>query len=104
DIRKFGRVLKTIKPLEGVFAPIPTYALLRLFGHSKDFVERMRICSPCFIFGTGNQTPFVVQYLRSWWTPSPQLSSPAVYLICSPTHVRKERVFKYPRVYALVRI
>ncbi|KAH9025368.1 hypothetical protein EDB83DRAFT_1936631 [Lactarius deliciosus] len=100
DIRKFGRVLKTVKPLEGVFAPIPTYALLLLFGHPKDFVERMCICSPCFIFGTGNQTPFVAQYLRSWWTLHLNRPLPLSTLSVHPPNVRKERVFKNPRVFA----
>ncbi|KAH9173262.1 hypothetical protein EDB89DRAFT_750396 [Lactarius sanguifluus] len=85
DIRKFGRVLKTVKPLEG---GSPIYALLRLFGHSKEFGERMCIRSPCFIFGTGNQTLFLVQFLRSWWT-----------LSVHPRNVRKERVFKNPSMH-----
>ena len=35
DIRKFGRVLNTIKFFEVVLALLPIYALLRLFGLSK---------------------------------------------------------------------
>jgi hypothetical protein len=41
DISKFGRVLKTVKLLEGLLALLPIYALLSLFGLSKDFRERM---------------------------------------------------------------
>jgi hypothetical protein len=59
DIKKFGRVLKTVKLLEGVLALLPVYALLRLFGLSKDFGERMVYPLTALFFGTGNQTPYV---------------------------------------------
>jgi hypothetical protein len=59
DIRKFGRVLKIVKFLEGLLALIPIYALLRLFGLSKDFGERMVYPLAALFFGTGNQTPYV---------------------------------------------
>jgi hypothetical protein len=59
DISKFGRVLKTVKLLEGLLALLPIYALLRLFGLSKDFGERMVYPLAALFFGTGNQTPYV---------------------------------------------
>ena len=59
DISKFGRVLKTVKLLEGLLALLPIYVLLRLFGLSKDFGERMVYPLAALFFGTGNQTPYV---------------------------------------------
>lgn len=59
DISKFGRVLKTVKIFEALLALLPVYALLRLFGLSKDFGERMVYPLTALFFGTGNQTPYV---------------------------------------------
>jgi hypothetical protein len=59
DISKFGRVLKIVKLLEGLLALLPIYVLLRLFGLSKDFGERMVYPLTALFFGTGNQTPYV---------------------------------------------
>jgi phytoene dehydrogenase-like protein len=63
DIRKFGRVLNTVKFFEVVLALLPIYALLRLFGLSKDFGERMVYPLAALFFGTGNQTPYVASVI-----------------------------------------
>jgi phytoene dehydrogenase-like protein len=59
DIKKFGRVLGVIKSLEPVFAFITVHAMLRIFGFSKDFGEKMVYPLVALFFGTGNQTPFI---------------------------------------------
>ncbi len=63
DIRKFGRVLNTVKLFEVVLALLPIYALLRLFRLSKDFGERMVYPLAALFFGTGNQTPYVASVI-----------------------------------------
>jgi len=63
DISKFGRVLKAVKLLEGILALLPVYVLLRLFGLSKDFGERMVYPLAALFFGTGNQTPYVASVI-----------------------------------------
>ncbi|KAI0068498.1 FAD/NAD-P-binding domain-containing protein [Artomyces pyxidatus] len=59
DIKKFGRALKVIKALEVPFALIPVHVMLRLFGFSKDFGEKMVYPLVALFFGTGNQTPYI---------------------------------------------
>ena len=59
DIAKFGRALSTIKKLEPVFAAIPVHTMLRMFGFSADFGERMVYPLVALFFGTGNQTPYI---------------------------------------------
>ncbi|KAI0300062.1 hypothetical protein B0F90DRAFT_1817851 [Multifurca ochricompacta] len=71
DIRKFGRVLKTVKLLEVVLALLPVYALLHLFGLSKDFGERMVYPLTALFFGTGNQTPYVASAILVTSLPPP---------------------------------
>ena len=44
---------------EALLALLPVYVLLRLFGLSKDFGERMVYPLTALFFGTGNQTPYV---------------------------------------------
>ncbi|KAI9439413.1 hypothetical protein BJY52DRAFT_1099691, partial [Lactarius psammicola] len=59
DIRKFCRELKTVKPLEGVFAPIIIHALFHLFRPSKDFGEEMVYSLATLFFGSGNEMSYV---------------------------------------------
>ncbi|KAI0790632.1 FAD/NAD-P-binding domain-containing protein [Abortiporus biennis] len=59
DIAKFGRVLKVIKKLEVPFAMMPVHVMLKLFGFSKDFGEKMVYPLVALFFGTGNQTPYI---------------------------------------------
>ncbi|KAN0103646.1 hypothetical protein V8E52_011784 [Russula decolorans] len=75
DVRKFGRVLNTVKFFEVVLALLPIYALLRLFGLSKDFGERMVYPLAALFFGTGNQTPYVASVIleRVFKDPSMRL-------------------------------
>ncbi|KAI0259481.1 hypothetical protein BC834DRAFT_627943 [Gloeopeniophorella convolvens] len=75
QIRKFGRVLRTVKRLEGALALLPIRALLRLFGLSKDFGERMVYPLAALFFGTGNQTPYVASAIleRVFMDPSMRL-------------------------------
>ena len=73
DISKFGRVLKTVKIFEALLALVPVYALLRLFGLSKDFGERMVYPLTALFFGTGNQTPYVASAILVGVLPSPRL-------------------------------
>jgi hypothetical protein len=63
DVRKFGRVLNTVKLFEVVLALLPIYALLRLFRLSKDFGERMVYPLAALFFGTENQTPYVASVI-----------------------------------------
>ncbi|KAN0063765.1 hypothetical protein ACQY0O_003815 [Thecaphora frezii] len=59
DIRKFGRTLHTIKRFEVVFAVIPVWRMLKLFGFSDDFGERMVYPLVALFFGTGNDTKHI---------------------------------------------
>lgn len=70
DVRKFGRVLNTVKLFEVVLALLPIYALLRLFRLSKDFGERMVYPLAALFFGTGNQTPYVASVILVGAPPS----------------------------------
>ncbi|KAF8321731.1 FAD/NAD-P-binding domain-containing protein [Clavulina sp. PMI_390] len=59
DIAKFGRVLKTIKRLEVLFAFIPVHVMLKMFRFDPEFGDRMVYPLVALFFGTGNQTPYV---------------------------------------------
>lgn len=59
DIKKFGRVLQTIKRFEPFFAVIPVDRMLRMFGFSPDFGERMVFPLVALFFGTGNETKHI---------------------------------------------
>lgn len=59
DIRRFGTALKVIKLLEVVFAFVPIWATLRLFGFSREFGETMVFPLMALFLGTGNQTAYV---------------------------------------------
>ncbi|PWN51895.1 hypothetical protein IE53DRAFT_31193 [Violaceomyces palustris] len=56
DIVKFGRTLRTIKRFEPIFAVIPVNRMLKMFGFSSDFGERMVYPLVALFFGTGNET------------------------------------------------
>ncbi|KAI0745541.1 FAD/NAD-P-binding domain-containing protein [Earliella scabrosa] len=75
DIAKFGRALSTIKKLEPVFAMIPVHVMLRMFGFSKGFGERMVYPLVALFFGTGNQTPYISSAIleRVFMDPSMKL-------------------------------
>lgn len=51
DIEKFGRVLKTIKRLEVIFAFIPVHVMLKMFRFSEDFGDRMVYPLVALFFG-----------------------------------------------------
>lgn len=51
DIAKFGRVLKTIKRLEVIFAFIPVHVMLRMFRFSEEFGDRMVYPLVALFFG-----------------------------------------------------
>ncbi|EPQ27127.1 uncharacterized protein PFL1_05408 [Pseudozyma flocculosa PF-1] len=59
DIKKFGKTLRTIKRFEVFFAVIPVHRMLRLFGFSDDFGERMVYPLVALFFGTGNDTKHI---------------------------------------------
>lgn len=59
DIKKFGHALSTIKTFEPIFAMIPVHVMLRMFGFSNDFGEKMVYPLVALFFGTGNQTPYI---------------------------------------------
>jgi len=59
DIKKFGRVLKTIKKFEVLFVAIPVDKMLKLFRFSPDFGERMVFPLVALFFGTGNETKHI---------------------------------------------
>ncbi|RPD63984.1 FAD/NAD-P-binding domain-containing protein [Lentinus tigrinus ALCF2SS1-6] len=75
DIAKFGRALSTIKKLEPIFAAIPVHTMLRMFGFSSDFGERMVYPLVALFFGTGNQTPYISSAIleRVFMDPSMRL-------------------------------
>ncbi|KAI0743733.1 FAD/NAD(P)-binding domain-containing protein [Daedaleopsis nitida] len=75
DIAKFGRALSTIKKLEPIFAMIPVHAMLRMFGFSTGFGERMVYPLVALFFGTGNQTPYISSAIleRVFMDPSMKL-------------------------------
>lgn len=66
DIAKFGRALSIIKTFEVIFAVMPVHAMLKLFGFSKDFGEKMVYPLVALFFGTGNQTPYVSCAILVW--------------------------------------
>lgn len=59
DIKKFGKTLQTIKRFEPVFAVIPVDRMLKMFGFSPDFGERMVFPLVALFFGTGNETKHI---------------------------------------------
>ncbi len=59
DIKKFGTTLKTIKRFEVVFAVIPVHRMLKMFGFSDEFGERMVYPLVALFFGTGNDTKHI---------------------------------------------
>ncbi|KIS66327.1 uncharacterized protein UMAG_05328 [Mycosarcoma maydis] len=59
DIKKFGSTLKTIKRFEVVFAVIPVHRMLKIFGFSDEFGERMVYPLVALFFGTGNDTKHI---------------------------------------------
>ena len=61
---------------EALLALLPVYALLRLFGLSKDFGERMVYPLTALFFGTGNQTPYVASAIL---VGAPPVSSPPFF-------------------------
>ncbi|KAG8961509.1 hypothetical protein FRC03_005307 [Tulasnella sp. 419] len=75
DIKKFGRVLSVIKTLEPIFAFIPVRIMLKMFGFSKDFGDKMVYPLVALFFGTGNQTPYISSAIleRVFMDPSMKL-------------------------------
>ncbi|MCO5598572.1 hypothetical protein L7F22_052669 [Adiantum nelumboides] len=59
DIKKFGKVLPTIKTFEPFFALIPVDRMLKMFRFSPSFGERMVFPLVALFMGTGNQTKHV---------------------------------------------
>ncbi|KAH9831268.1 FAD/NAD-P-binding domain-containing protein [Rhodofomes roseus] len=59
DIKKFGTALSIIKKFEPFFAMIPVHTMLKMFGFSKDFGDKMVYPLVALFFGTGNQTPYI---------------------------------------------
>lgn len=59
DIKKFGKTLQTIKRFEPFFAVIPVDRMLKMFGFSPDFGERMVFPLVALFFGTGNETKHI---------------------------------------------
>lgn len=59
DIKKFGRTLKTIGKFEVFFAVIPVHRMLKMFGFSDEFGERMVYPLVALFFGTGNDTKHI---------------------------------------------
>ncbi|PCH43806.1 FAD/NAD(P)-binding domain-containing protein [Wolfiporia cocos MD-104 SS10] len=59
DIVKFGHALSTIKKFEPIFAMIPVHTMLKMFGFSTDFGNKMVYPLVALFFGTGNQTPYI---------------------------------------------
>ncbi|TKY87974.1 hypothetical protein EX895_003070 [Sporisorium graminicola] len=59
DIKKFGTTLKTIKRFEVLFAVIPVHRMLKMFGFSDEFGERMVYPLVALFFGTGNDTKHI---------------------------------------------
>jgi hypothetical protein len=51
DIKRFGKVLSVIKALEPVFAFIPVRVMLKMFGFSQDFGDKMVYPLVALFFG-----------------------------------------------------
>ncbi len=81
DVLKFGRVLNTFKFFEVVLALLPIYALLHLFGLSKDFGERMVYPLAALFVGTGNQTPYVASVVLVGAPPTSPPSANAASIL-----------------------
>ncbi|KAJ5238989.1 hypothetical protein N7468_003608 [Penicillium chermesinum] len=73
EIRKLGRVLKCIKCLMPVLGIMPVKVILRLFGFSRDFSNRMVLPLLALFLGTGNQTPNVSSVLLERLFDDPQM-------------------------------
>merc|ERR1719316_1049558 len=56
EIRKFGKVLKTMEKVPFLFAPIKIRTLMWLYGFSDDFANDIIYPLTALFFGTGNQT------------------------------------------------
>jgi len=59
DIKRFGAALKWVNRLEPIFIFIPIHKMLKMWGFSEDFQNRMVFPLTALFFGTGNQTPYV---------------------------------------------
>lgn len=59
DIKRFGRALKWVNRLEPIFVFVPIHRVLKMWGFSEDFQNRMVFPLTALFFGTGNQTPYV---------------------------------------------
>lgn len=59
EIKKFESALKWINRFSFVFAFVPIRTVLKWWGFSKEFGERMVYPLTALFFGTGNQTPNV---------------------------------------------
>ncbi|TIC06082.1 nucleotide-binding domain-containing protein [Wallemia mellicola] len=59
DIKKFGKVLQIIGRFEPIFALIPVDKMLKMFGFSPSFGDRMVYPLVALFFGTGNETKHI---------------------------------------------
>ncbi|CAG9465951.1 unnamed protein product [Pedinophyceae sp. YPF-701] len=59
EIEKFGKALKWISRFEFIFVFVPINKVLKWWGFSDDFANRMVFPLTALFFGTGNQTPYV---------------------------------------------
>ncbi|KAJ5712410.1 hypothetical protein N7493_008878 [Penicillium malachiteum] len=73
EIKKLGRVLKCIKYLMPILGVMPVKVILRLFGFSRDFSNRMVLPLLALFLGTGNQTPNVSSVLLERLFDDPQM-------------------------------
>lgn len=73
EIKKLGRVLSCIKYLMPVLGIMPVKVILRLFGFSRDFSNRMVLPLLALFLGTGNQTPNVSSVLLERLFDDPQM-------------------------------
>ncbi|KAJ5919390.1 hypothetical protein N7466_010333 [Penicillium verhagenii] len=73
EIKKLGRVLKCIKYMMPVLGIMPVKVILRLFGFSRDFSNKMVLPLLALFLGTGNQTPNVSSVLLERLFDDPQM-------------------------------
>ncbi|KAJ5662978.1 hypothetical protein N7507_003709 [Penicillium longicatenatum] len=73
EIKKLGRVLKCIKYMMPILGIMPVKVILRLFGFSRDFSNKMVLPLLALFLGTGNQTPNVSSVLLERLFDDPQM-------------------------------
>ncbi|KAH9935339.1 FAD/NAD-P-binding domain-containing protein [Fomitopsis serialis] len=87
DIKKFGTALSIIKKFEPVFAMIPVHTMLKMFGFSKDFGDKM--VYPWSRSSSGRATKRRIFHLRS-------SNGCSKILACASSNTQRRVCWQYP--------